>query len=84
MRLLPLFRSTLIAERLFNMKVTFKRLKIGKKKKYLRSPHYANLLDYSLVACDQTTFFETRVLTSIRSKSRTRSPPHITVVCSPQ
>ena len=84
MRLLPLFRSTLIAERLLNIKVTFKRLKIGKKKKYLRSPHYANLLDYSLVACDQTTFYETCVLTSMRSKSRTRSPPHITVVCSPQ
>ena len=84
MRLLPLFRSTLIAERLFNIKVTFKRLKIGKKKKYLRSPHYANLLDYSLVACDQTTFYETCVITSMRGKSRTRSPPHITVVCSPQ
>ena len=84
MRLLPLFRSTFIAEGLLNIKVTFKRLKIGKKKKYLRSPHYANLLDYSLVACDQTTFYETYVITSMRSKSRTRSAPHITVVCSPQ
>ena len=31
MRFLPLFRSSLIAQRLFNIKVTFKRLKIGKK-----------------------------------------------------
>ena len=57
MRLLPLFRSTLIAERLLNIKVTFKRLKISLKK-YLRCSHHANLLDYSLVARDQTTDYK--------------------------
>ena len=57
MRFLPLLRSRLIAQRLFNIKVTFKRLKIGKKK-YLRCSHHANLLDYSLVARDQTTDYK--------------------------